>query len=42
MAKNNTKVETKKKRRRGIHAKTRSSKHKNSKNYVKRYRGQGK
>jgi hypothetical protein len=28
-------------RRKGIHAKTKSSKLKNSKNYVKKYRGQG-
>ena len=31
-----------KKKRPGVHAKTKSSKNKNSKNYVKPYRGQGK
>lgn len=31
-----------KKTRPGIHAKTKSSGHKHSKNYVKKYRGQGK
>jgi hypothetical protein len=31
-----------KKRRKGIHAKTKTSKSKTSKNYVKQYRGQGK
>lgn len=42
MARNtHIKEDRKKKKRRGIHAKTRSSKLKNSKNYVKRYRGQG-
>lgn len=30
-----------KKKRKGIHAKTKSSKNKNSKHYKKRYRGQG-
>ena len=29
------------KKRKGIHSKCRSSKNKNSKNYFKRYRGQG-
>jgi hypothetical protein len=29
-------------RRKGVHAKTKSSNHKNSKNYRKLYRGQGK
>jgi len=38
----NKKAERKTKRRRGIVAKTKSSKHKGSKNYKKRYRGQGK
>lgn len=37
----NQKEDRKTKRRRGIVAKTRSSKHKGSKNYKKRYRGQG-
>ena len=36
-----TKNERKKKKRPGIVAKTKSSKHKHSKNYKKRYRGQG-
>jgi hypothetical protein len=31
-----------KKRRKGIHAKTKTSKSKNATNYVKKYRGQGK
>jgi len=35
------KAEKPKVRRKGIHAKTKSSKIKGSKNYVKRYRGQG-
>jgi len=43
MAKNTQiKEERKTKRRKGIHAKTKMSKLKNSKNYFKRYRGQGK
>ena len=29
-------------RRKGVHAKTKNSNNKNSKNYVKKYRGQGK
>lgn len=33
---------TQKVKRRGIHSKNKSSKHKQSKNYLKRYRGQGK
>ena len=37
-----TKKERKQKKRPGIVAKTKSSKHKGSKNYKKRYRGQGK
>ena len=37
----NKKNERKTKRRRGIVAKTKSSIHKTSKNYKKRYRGQG-
>ena len=42
MAKNTQIKEDKKsKKRKGIHAKTRSSKLKNSKNYLKRYRGKG-
>jgi|TARA_A100001391_G_scaffold200628_1_gene185609 hypothetical protein len=32
---------TKSKKRKGIHAKTKSSKVKSSKNYLKRYKGQG-
>jgi hypothetical protein len=35
------KLETPKKKRRGVHAKAKSSKIKGSKNYVKRKRGQG-
>ena len=30
-----------KKRRKGVHAKTKNSNNKQSKNYVKKYRGQG-
>lgn len=37
----NNKVKVKK-RRPGVHAKSKNSKVKTSKNYVKRYRGQGK
>jgi hypothetical protein len=36
-----TKLETPKKKRRGVHAKSKSSKIKGSKNYVKKNRGQG-
>ena len=32
---------TKSRKRKGIHAKTKSSKVKHSKNYLKRYKGQG-
>lgn len=39
---NNKKRDRKTKRRPGIVAKTKSSNHKRSKNYKKRYRGQGK
>ena len=35
-------VEKPKKKRPGVHAKTRNSNNKQSKNYVKKYRGQGK
>ncbi len=35
-------IKAKKKRRPGVHAKSKSSKLKTSKNYVKKYRGQGK
>ena len=35
------KVERNKKKRPGVHAKTKTSKLKNSKNYRKRYKGQG-
>jgi len=35
------KVEKPKVRRKGVHAKTKSSKLKSSKNYLKKYRGQG-
>ena len=35
-------IDKPKKKRPGIHAKTKSSKLKKSKNYVKQYRGQGK
>jgi len=38
----NQRKERKTKRRPGIVAKTKSSRHKHSKNYKKRYRGQGK
>jgi len=38
----NQRNDRKVKRRPGIVAKTKSSKHKSSKNYKKRYRGQGK
>lgn len=38
----NQRKECKMKRRPGIVAKTKSSRHKGSKNYKKRYRGQGK
>lgn len=41
MAKNIQYEEKKRIKRKGVHAKTRSSKLKNSKNYLKRYRGQG-
>ena len=34
--------ETPKVRRKGVHAKSKTSNNKNSKNYVKKYRGQGK
>ncbi len=34
-------IERPKKRRPGVHAKTKSSKVKSSKNYLKRYKGQG-
>ena len=37
-----TKQDRKKKKRPGVVAKTRSSNHKHSKNYKKKYRGQGK
>lgn len=36
------KIETTKKKRPGVHSKTKNSRSKNSKNYVKKYRGQGK
>jgi len=36
------KEKVRKKKRRGVVAKTRSSNHKHSKNYKKKYRGQGK
>ena len=42
MAKNTQiKEDRKSKKRKGIHAKTQASKLKKSKNYLKRYRGQG-
>ena len=42
MAKKETnKPESKRIKRKGIHAKTKMSKLKNSKNYFKKYRGQG-
>ena len=36
------KLETSKKRRPGVHSKTKTSRSKNAKNYKKKYRGQGK
>ena len=42
MAKNTQYEQKKRAKRKGIHAKTKSSKLKNSKNYLKKYRGQGK
>ena len=44
MAKQTSKIEVArgpKKKRKGIHSKKRTSKSKNSKNYVKKYNGQG-
>jgi hypothetical protein len=38
----NTFQQKQKVRRKGVHAKTKTSNHKKSKNYVKQYRGQGK
>jgi hypothetical protein len=38
---NNAKLTTSKKRRPGVHAKTKTSKSKNSANYKKKYKGQG-
>jgi hypothetical protein len=38
----NTKKPRQIKRRKGVHSKTKASKIKTSKNYLKRYRGQGK
>jgi len=35
-------LKKKRKKRKGVHAKTKTSKHKGSKLYKKRYRGQGK
>ena len=35
-------IEKTKVRRRGVHAKSKTSNNKNSKNYVKKYKGQGK
>jgi len=40
-AKSRMRIEKNKIRRKGIHAKTKQSKNKGSKNYVKVYRGQG-
>ncbi len=34
-------IETAKKKRKGVHAKSKASNSKNAKNYVKKYRGQG-
>lgn len=44
MAKINSlgKMETPKRRRPGVHAKTKTSRSKNAKHYKKKYRGQGK
>jgi len=39
---NGSNIETPKKSRPGVHAKTKTSSHKQSKNYKKSYRGQGK
>ena len=39
---NSTANKNKKKKRQGVVARTRSSNHKHSKNYQKKYRGQGK
>jgi hypothetical protein len=36
-----TYIENQKKRRKGVHAKSKTSNNKTSKNYVKKYRGQG-
>ena len=41
MSKSNEKREIKSKKRKGIHAKSKTSFLKNSKNYKKKYRGQG-
>ena len=35
------KLEVVKKKRKGVHAKSKTSRSKNAKNYVKKYRGQG-
>lgn len=42
MALSNAKIEKKGKKRKGVHAKSKTSKIKTSKNYKKLYRGQGK
>ena len=36
-----SKLERVKVRRKGVHAKSKASKHKGAKNYLKKYRGQG-
>jgi hypothetical protein len=38
----NTKIESKSRKRKGVHSKKRTSKMKHSKHYKKKYRGQGK
>ena len=39
---NGNQLEVAKKKRKGVHAKSKTSRSKNAKNYVKKYRGQGK
>ncbi len=38
---NSNQLEVAKKKRKGVHAKSKTSRSKNAKNYVKKYRGQG-
>ena len=42
MARSSNILATTRRKRRGVHAKSKHSNHKHSKNYVKKYRGQGK